>query len=330
MIYPANILITNYCNQSCPFCFASREMKSKTLDREMSMNDYRKALQKIKRSKQYKVIKLLGGEPTLHAHLFEMLDMAVEDGLMVQIFTNGIMKHEISERLKRYVPHVGYTFNCVTPGFQYNTDIRNKVIQNMRGLSEKSHVTTSITIDPFFRIDNFMELARQVFPFLHSIRIGFSNPIAGGRNWYSFKDFPKMGGILVEFMEVARKYGFKGEFTMNCGFTRCMFTNDQFAYIKKELKYIGWSCFGKESSMDVAVDMSAFHCFPLSEHKRVNLKTNGYTKANSILIKERMRLWDNLKKDVCLKCPHYGFGGDKCPGPCLAFAMNEQKHRSQY
>lgn len=328
MIYPANLLITNYCNQSCPFCFASREMKSKTLSKEMSLKDYQITLRKIKRSKHYKVIKLLGGEPTLHSQLFQMLDMAIHDGLMVQIFTNGIMKAEVSEKLKQYGTNVGYTFNCVTPGFQHNKNTRSAVIANMRDLSAKSHITTSITIDPFFRIDTFVETAEQVFPLLHSIRIGFSNPIAGNRNWYSFSDFPKMGGIMVEFMEKARKHGFKGEFTMNCGFTRCMFSDEQFSYIKKELKHIGWSCFGKESSMDVGVDMSAFHCFPLSEHKRIDLKTVGYAKANSELIRERMKLWARLKNEVCLKCPFYGFGGDKCPGPCLAFQMNEERAAS--
>lgn len=329
MIYPANLLITNYCNQSCPFCFASREMKSKTLDKEMSLHDYRVVLQKIKRSGNYNAVKLLGGEPTLHSHLFEMLDIAMQEDLMVQIFTNGVMEPETSKKLERYGKKVGYTFNCVTPGFQFNKKTREKVIENMKGLSAKSHITTSITIDPFFKIDTFVETAEQVFPLLHSIRIGFSNPIAGNKNWYAFSDFPKMGGIMVQFMQQARQYGFKGEFTMNCGFTRCMFSEEQFAHMKKEVKQIGWSCFGKESSMDVAVDMSAFHCFPLSEHKRVNLKAIGYAKANSELIKERMKLWAQLKKEVCLKCPFYGFGGEKCPGPCLAFAMNEQKYLSQ-
>jgi len=329
MIYPANLLITNYCNQNCPFCFAAREMNSKTLDKEMSINDYERTLKKIKRSGYYTAIKLLGGEPTLHSGLFQMLDRAMQEKLTVQIFTNGILSSTTSKRLTHYGKRVGYTFNCVTPGFQHNKNTRDLVIANMETVSKRSPVTTSITIDPFFKIGSFIALATQVFPLLHSIRIGFSNPMAGGRNWYLFSDFPKMGGILVAFMEQARQHGFRGEFTMNCGFTRCMFSDEEFLHIKKELKHIDWSCFGKESSMDIAVDMSAFHCFPLSEHKRVDLKTMGYAKANSTLIKERMKLWSKLKKDVCLKCPHYGFGGNMCPGPCLAFAMNEQKHHPQ-
>lgn len=328
MIYPANVLITNYCNQNCPFCFASREMNSATLDREMSLHDFKRSLDKIKRSGYFTAIKLLGGEPTLHSKLFEMLDLAKDNNLKVQIFTNGIMGAHRVQQLVKYGNIIGYTFNCVTPGFQHNKALRSTVITNMKMLGKVSNITTSVTIDPYFQNTKFIATVGDVLPVLHSIRIGFSNPIAGQKNWYSFQDFPKMGAILVEFIQKCRKKGFLGTFTLNCGFTRCMFSQEEFTFVKKHIPHIGWSCFGKESSMDIAVDMTAFHCFPLSEHQRVDLKKTSYTAANTVLIKERMRLWNKLKKDICLKCPFYGYGGDKCPGPCLAFSMNEKT--SQY
>ncbi len=324
MIYPANVLITNYCNQSCPFCFASREMSSPTLDREMSVHDFKVSLNKIKRSGYFTAIKFLGGEPTLHSQLFEMLDLAVENKLRAQIFTNGVMGQDRVSKLMKYGRTIGYTFNCVTPGFQHNAALRKNVFSNMRKLGEKSDITTSVTIDPYFKSDTFISTVVDILPALHSIRIGFSNPIAGQKNWYTFSDFPKMGAILVDFIRQSRSNGFSGQFTLNCGFTRCMFTDEEFGFVKKHIPHIGWSCFGKESSMDIAVDLTTFHCFPLSEHQRIDLKKTSYKAANSQMIRERMKLWNKLKKEVCLTCPFYGYGGDKCPGPCLAFAMNEK------
>lgn len=303
-------------------------MSSKTLDREMSIADFKRCLGKIKRSGYFTAIKLLGGEPTLHSRLFEMLDLAVSNKLQIQIFTNGVMGTERVQKLSHYGKSIGYTFNCVTPGFQHNGALRKNVIQNMMLLGKASAITTSVTIDPYFKSKTFIATVSDVLPALHSIRIGFSNPIAGQKNWYTFNDFPKMGTILVEFIKECNKNGFIGEFTLNCGFTRCMFSNEEFAFVKKHIPHIGWSCFGKESSMDIAVDMTAFHCFPLSEHQRIDLKKTSYKTANAQMIRERMRLWNKLKKEVCLECPFYGYGGDKCPGPCLAFAMNEKA--SQY
>ena len=38
---PLNILITNFCNQNCPFCFASSEMNNKLIKKEMSLDDFK-------------------------------------------------------------------------------------------------------------------------------------------------------------------------------------------------------------------------------------------------------------------------------------------------
>lgn len=325
-MYSPNFLITNYCNQSCPFCFASREMSSTVLDKEMKMDDYKKMLTKITKGGITKSIKFLGGEPTLHSRLFEMLDMAIKKKLSIQIFTNGVIGRERMSRLSSYGNKIGYTFNVMTPGFQLNEKLRNEVSANMAILGKQSEITFSITLDPYFKSEKFFStVSSAIMGTLSDIRIGLSNPVAGGRNWYTFSEFPKIGTVLVNFMQKSRAQGFTGEFHMNCGFTRCMFTKQEYDYIKKEFPFIGWSCFGKESSMDIAVDMSAFHCFPLSEHKRVDLNKISYKEANKQLIKERMVLWSKMKKEVCLRCPFFGYGGDKCPGPCLAFQINERE-----
>ena len=324
MIYPANLLITNYCNQSCPFCFASREMSSTTLDKDMKIEDFKKILIKVTHNRHSNIIKLLGGEPTLHSRLFEMLELTRKKKLFTQIFTNGVIGRERVDKLAELGNNIGYTFNVMTPGFQHNKTLQNEVVKNMTLLGRKSKISLSISIDPFFVDTQFFLSTASLLPLIQNIRIGMANPIAKSKNWYQFSDFPKMGGILERFMRTARKSGFMGTFSPNCGFTRCMFTEEQYKYFKTQTKSIGWSCFGKGSSMDIAVDMSAFHCFPLSDHKRIDLTKVSYKEANKRLIKERMILWSQFKKKVCLKCPFYGFGSEKCPGPCIAFQINEK------
>lgn len=64
---PPNILITNFCNQNCPFCFTRAEMSNKLIRKEMSLENFKKTLLKIKKNPEIQVVKLLGGEPTLHS-----------------------------------------------------------------------------------------------------------------------------------------------------------------------------------------------------------------------------------------------------------------------
>ena len=318
-----NVLITNYCNQNCPFCFASREMNDITLNKEMKMEDFKRIVTRLSQNKDSKTLKFLGGEPTLHSKLFEMIDLSIQKNFAIQLFTNGIIGKDRTEKLMRYGKQIGYTFNITTPGFRHNSVLRKEIVQNMSMLGKKSNITISLTIDPFFNQNLFFSTANSLLPALNNIRIGLANPIAHTKNWYDFSDFPKMGGIITRFMQKARNKGFKGLFAPNCGFTRCMFTDVQYKYFKLQSEFMGWSCFGKTSSMDIGVDLQAFHCFPLSDSNRFSLVKTNYKEAVRKLMKVRMEMWAKYKKEVCLKCPFYGYGGEKCPGPCLAFRMNE-------
>lgn len=321
-----NLLITNYCNQNCSFCFAKQEMGNKTLGKEMEINDLKTLLGDASWNKEQKGIKFLGGEPTLHSKLFEMIDIAMKHKLFVQIFTNGIINKVKRQKLATYGKHIGYTFNIVTPAFQTDRKVRTEVKNTVIELAHKSRITLSITLDHSFNTKRFFSTVNSSFlKHVNNIRISFSNPEVGARNRYTFESFPKVGSIFVDFIKTAREEGFLGEFHANCGLTRCMFTQKQYDYVRSEITHMRWGCFGKESSMDVSVDLHAFHCFPLSEKKRIDLKKHDVSKANKELMKERMNFWSRLKKTTCKKCPFYGYGEEGCPGPCLAFLMNEKK-----
>ena len=87
-IYPLSIVITNFCNQNCSFCFARNEM-AEALKKEMSLDQFKLVLDKSQKAKIH-VIYLLGGEPTLHSKFPQLLDIASKKILFIKIFTNGI------------------------------------------------------------------------------------------------------------------------------------------------------------------------------------------------------------------------------------------------
>ena len=321
-MYPQNILITNICNQTCPFCFASQEMGNSTLRKEIDINDFKLVLKKISKDNSERKIKLLGGEPTLHSKLFDLLDLALNEKFHIQIFSNGIIGKKRILKLSQYGSGVGYTFNLSTPGFHQNKLLRNTILENIKMLGKKNKIMISLTITPYSQNDQFLKELNSILQIINTFRIGISNPIVHTQNQYSFSDYPKVGAIIINFIENIRKMGYKGKISLNCGFTRCMFTNLQYQYVKGQIDSLGWSCFGKESAMDIATDMTAFHCFPFSASKRIGLNGSSLKEIRKKLIKEHMILWSKHKNDHCLKGVHYGFGEEKCPGPCLAFQIN--------
>jgi len=330
-MFAPNILVTNYCNQKCPFCFAKQEMENVKLSREMSVKEYKKIVLILKKDKNIRTIKLLGGEPTLHTHLFDIIDFAIQNGFDLQIFTNGIIDNKKIETLMMYGKKIAYILNVSTPGYQLNQKLRTVVDSNMEILSSKSPITLSVTLDPFFQPEYFLKQVRVgILGVASHIRIGLGNPISGKKNWYSFEQFPRIGTQTVKLIQLARQSGFKGVFHLNCGFTRCMFTNEEYDILKGAVSSIGWSCFGKESTMDISTNLDAFHCFPLANYRRYNIDKKGYLESHRALTKMRLVLWSKLKMKYCVKCPFYGFGQEKCPGPCLAFRMNENANLKQY
>lgn len=321
---PLNILITNFCNQNCSFCFASSQMADKVIKKEMSLSDFKKTLLKMKKNPEIRVVKLLGGEPTLHSHFKEIVDLSLKDFSHVQIFTNGIFSDDLARFLITKTPKVAFTFNVITPGFLLNPKIRLLVSQRIRELAKKTRITLSLTFDMNSDMDLvFKAIGPETLAKVHRFRLGFANPIYEEKNFYTFADFPKMGKQLVYTVSIIRKINFKSKIILNCGFTRCMFDQIQYKYIRKEVDILGFGCFGKKSSFDLQTNLNAFHCFPFSSSDKLPILHRSFDNVNRVFLKKRFFYMNKFRRDECLKCRFYGIGKHKCPGPCLAFSMNQ-------
>ena len=83
----ANVVLTNICNLSCPYCFASSLRKEDTVFiTEQSLDTI---LTFLKRSHSEE-IGLIGGEPTLHPQFRQILARCSEEFRKVFVYTNGI------------------------------------------------------------------------------------------------------------------------------------------------------------------------------------------------------------------------------------------------
>jgi sulfatase maturation enzyme AslB (radical SAM superfamily) len=50
-----NIIINNYCNQKCSYCFANENMKNKKLQKDMNILTYIKILKFLKTNQETEV-----------------------------------------------------------------------------------------------------------------------------------------------------------------------------------------------------------------------------------------------------------------------------------
>lgn len=98
----AIIDVTEKCNLSCNYCFASSENTGETV----SLEEIRTMFQTLRKSEgEPRPVQLSGGEPTLREDLHEIVQIGKDEGFQhIEINTNGIKlakDKELLERLKK-------------------------------------------------------------------------------------------------------------------------------------------------------------------------------------------------------------------------------------
>jgi len=73
------------CNYRCPYCYVPRQPD---VTKELTKAEIRDVIRQAARLGARKII-ILGGEPTIYPHIMEMIAFIREEGLDVEMFTNG-------------------------------------------------------------------------------------------------------------------------------------------------------------------------------------------------------------------------------------------------
>lgn len=116
------LYITTRCNQSCDFCF-NRSL-AKTDD--LSFDDYKQMVGILKRIGT-RTIDILGGEPTLHPDLMRIIRYSLQEGMKLNISSNGTETELLGEVRDRSPDvQVGISVNDRTSVLSLEPFIRKK------------------------------------------------------------------------------------------------------------------------------------------------------------------------------------------------------------
>lgn len=325
------ILITDFCNQNCGFCFAREEMKS-PLKKEMSMIDFRLLVKKLKKN-NIMGIHLVGGEPTIHSEFPKILEYSLKNFIFVSVLTNGVFTKPVEELLLKKQPRVPIQFNIATPGFIFNQKVRELVLEKISKFAEVASTTLTIT-------SNFMDisLVKQIFSYFDRallrkvvIRLGVEKPVVGGNNSVVMGDFPHIGRNFCEAIAYLDEIGPPRGIVTNRGMiTPCMFTKEETKYLTQKgiwgQGYLNeFECHPPHEPYWFAINASleTFKSYSLSMINRFQIQKDtdiATLKSKYDYLHEKYQ--KELVLPECKKCPFYGIESGKCSGPCFAFRMN--------
>ena len=103
------VYVTEKCNAKCPNCFNAKSRSNN----EMSVKDFEELCAYLK-SNGFDFLKIMGGEPTIHADFVQMIEIAQKYFDKITIFSNGTTDSIKDIKLREHdVVTYNFTFNKV-------------------------------------------------------------------------------------------------------------------------------------------------------------------------------------------------------------------------
>lgn len=316
-----NILLTQRCNRSCPYCFAIKHMDGALPDDIMGWEDLVYLLDMVQAAGDQRV-QFLGGEPTLHPQFVDFCLYAISRGLGVTVFTNGMLP---PDRLEYVVQHLSRVPDDML-SFVCNINHPDITPPAEQAMIEQFLNAFGRRITPGFNIYRtdfdlgflFDHISR--YGLSRVIRLGLTHPIPGVNN--RFIGIDQMRPMLDRLMS------FRGRFerqrvkpSPDCGFALCLFTPEELGWLyQSNGATFHFAC---SPVIDVGPDMTVWACFPLSgHHKRKVFEFDS--------IQDIYRFYEERHQSIrveiagifaeCDECRHREEG--VCAGGCAAHALS--------
>lgn len=318
----ANVLLTETCVRSCPYCFAKQYMTDLDVSDSLTWDNLIYIADFLESSGE-KHISLLGGEPLLHPHIAEFIEYLDYRGFTITVFTSGIMPatriEEFARKIHCHGPELKLIFvvNVNEPRLSPKSEIE-KVKKFFELFGERSSLSFNI-----YRLDFQMEFLKDYiidYGLIRRVRLGLAHPIPGSKNLYiDPSDFGKVRDTLMSIFPSMSEIGIIPGF--DCGFPMCMFSDDDlgklFKFTDRQMEF---QC---GPAVDIGTDLSCWSCFPLSDFNKKSL----FDFAN---YQEIIQFYGNKMHEVrekergifpeCDICSNNK--NNLCSGGCLAHILN--------
>ena len=337
----ANIMVNEACNLRCPYCFAE-EFVNKA-PKEMTLEDFRKALDFVLSDKNDLQVGIIGGEPLLYSHIVEALNIAINDQRteLVTVYTNAValdrLPDEILESKKFRM-----LINCNSPedmGEKTFEKMVDNILSFQRDHNGDGRFRLSVNIyKPDFDYSYVIPIAQEMG--FDIIRLSISVPQKGELKGKSPLDyFHDMKLVAMRFVCDMVRCGVITGF--DCNFLpSCVLTKDELESMM-DVKDVFYGALSDRYSetfwqrsivcethnctpvIDILPDLRAIRCFGLSEYTKQDIRNFRNIKAlRDYYIKTVDRPAHSIyTSEKCKDCYSRELGD--CSGGCLVYKAKQ-------
>ena len=337
----ANIMVNEACNLRCTYCFAEEFVNN--APREMSLEDFRTALDFALSDENERQVGIIGGEPMLYTHIDEVMRIALDDPRTdyVMIYTNAV-------DLDRLAPDIldnskfRMLVNCNSPE-DIGESAFDKMCRNLLNFVDNHAGTRRFRLSVNIYKPDFDY--SYIFPLMQEIdfdvvRLSISVPQKGDLHGKApLEYFHDMKLAAMRFVcDMVRFSVITG---FDCNFLPgCVLTDNEIESVlpAKDVFYSALSGMYSETFwqraiicelhncspvIDILPDLKAIRCFGLSEYTKCDIR--DYRNISHLadhyietVDKPACAVWSSDKCEDCFE----RITGD-CSGGCLLFKAKQ-------
>jgi len=323
-----NIYPTDYCNRRCPFCKLTGVLTTQENRNDMTMKDIDTIIDFSKRS-GVNQIRILGGEPSQHPQIVDLIEKVYERGLYVGvIFTNGIFDND---KLIKCILEHGIPINMnYFPKDEYKDGQLALVHENMRRLflensRKKEMVGQKLIEDNGGTLSITFYKPEQEYQYIidaclkygvDSIRWAAAHSSTTQENRHvHFGLLRQMVPLMLNFAKDAIKAGIWT--CVECGLVPCILSKEEYRFFSRVTEGFNFRC---EPILDVFPDLSVHYCMGMPIISRITKRnTLSQILLEQMLISEHFR--SRPRTAACLKCEWWQ--NKLCQGYCLQYKYDK-------
>lgn len=296
-----NIIINNYCNQKCKYCFAEDNMTS-IVKKDMKTSTFIKILKYLKHNNDFNV-RILGWEPLLSLSIRNFLLLSIKWWFNVIIFSNINIPNEKLKSIFSWIEikdklRINCNINNLDFYKQWEVENINKNLFYLNNIWVKLILGYNI-----YDLDKDSEF---IFNLAKKHNIGSINlKITNSSLWEKLIIDNSKKELWSYIFNLIKKYYKDFFIEISCWLDKDIFTYEQINFISHftKIKLRFW-CDWNIWEFDINSDWSIFKCFPLYNLYKKNTHNIDYLINNNIWVKSNIEylknnFWKVISKWEC-------------------------------
>lgn len=315
-----NLIIIDSCTNSCPYCFAEKEM-SKHRANTMSLETFEKVLRKIRATPYPVSVNVLGGEPLLHPQLGKMIEqLEMENNVSnYTVLSGGVVKQNSFDFFSPNSKKINFLFN-VNQKKDYRTERSYNLVHDNIGRLIDRGFKVSLGFNIYQMDFDAQEIIEYCTIYgVSALRLAVAKPTYGveNPNLLMPRQYEELSPKVADLIEMASACNVK--VNVDCMLPKCFFNDADLSRVIKAQPSVLDGVFGKCGiALDVTPQEDVFRCFAtegmqkkkLDDFENFDEMTDYFTD-----------LFDNSSTlpDIFSKCKDCTHANDQsCKGDCYA------------